>query len=163
MQSRGPVSGVHAYSVATDFRNPADVEIAKLLRRVHNIAVVGMSADPTRPSHGVARAMQGFGFRVVPVNPNVSAVLGETAYADLAAVPDPIDLVDVFRRSEHVDAIVDSVIARRLPALWLQEGVIAEQAAQRAQQAGVFVVMNRCVYREYLRLIGPPHVETRDR
>ncbi|OGI43918.1 MAG: CoA-binding protein [Candidatus Muproteobacteria bacterium RIFCSPHIGHO2_01_FULL_65_16] len=138
----------------TAFRNPSDAEIRALLERARVIAVVGLSPKPDRPSHGVARALQRFGYRVIPVRPAVASVLGEKAYPDLRAVPEKIDLVDVFRAPEHVDAIVDECIALAVPALWLQDGVVNEPAAARAQAAGILVVMDRCVYREYLRLFG---------
>ena len=138
----------------TAFRNPSDAEIGALLERARVIAVVGLSPKPDRPSHGVARALQRFGYRVIPVRPAVASVLGEKAYPDLRAVPEKIDLVDVFRAPEHVDAIVDECIALAVPALWLQDGVVNEPAAARAQAAGILVVMDRCVYREYLRLFG---------
>ena len=138
----------------TAFRNPSDAEIRALLERARVIAVVGLSPKSDRPSHGVARALQRFGYRVIPVRPAVASVLGEKAYPDLRAVPEKIDLVDVFRAPEHVDAIVDECIALAVPALWLQDGVVNEPAAARAQAAGILVVMDRCVYREYLRLFG---------
>jgi len=138
------------------FTNPSDEEIRELLRRVRTIAVVGFSPKVSRPSHGVAASMQRFGYRIVPVRPMLEKGLGETAYPDLASIPDSgaIDLVDVFRAPEHVDAIVDACIALKLPALWLQEGVMNEAAASRARAAGLTVVMNRCVFREYVRLCG---------
>jgi len=136
------------------FANPTDTEIIDLLQRAQTIAVIGLSPNPSRASHGVARAMQRFGYRIVPINPHVEAVLGERAYARLADVPGPIDLVDVFRAPEHVSTIVDQVISGHLPALWLQLGVVDDAAARQAQDAGVTVVMNRCLYQEYLRLLG---------
>jgi hypothetical protein len=140
------------------FQNPPDGEIRKLLRRVRTIAVVGLSPRTSRPSHGVAAQMQRFGYRIIPVRPAVDAVLGEKAYASLREVPDPFDLVDVFRAPEYVDQIVEECIDLGAPAIWLQEGVINIPAAERARQAGLTVVMDRCVYREYLRLFGPvPH------
>ena len=140
------------------FQNPPDEEIRKLLRRVRTIAVVGLSPRTNRPSHGVAAQMQRFGYRIIPVRPAVDAVLGEKAYASLREVPDPFDLVDVFRAPEYVDQIVEECIALGAPAIWLQEGVVNIPAAERARQAGLIVVMDRCVYREYLRLFGPvPH------
>jgi predicted CoA-binding protein len=140
------------------FRNPPDEEIRKLLRRVRTIAVVGLSPRTNRPSHGVAAQMQRFGYRIIPVRPAVESVLGEKAYASLREVPDPFDLVDVFRAPEYVDRIVGECIALGAPAIWLQEGVVNIPAAERARQAGLTVVMDRCVYREYLRLLGPvPH------
>lgn len=125
-----------------------------MLRSVHTIAVMGLSPNPERPSFRVARAMQGYGFRIVPVRPLVGEVLGEQAYPDLESLPFKVDMVDVFRAPEHVPAIVDSCIALGIPRLWLQEGVIHEEAAQRAQTAGITVVMNRCIWRDYSQLCG---------
>ena len=135
------------------FANPSTEEIRDLLERIKTIAVVGLSASPGRPSHGVARALQGFGYRIIPVNPAVTEVLGEKAYPSLHALPEPVDLVDVFRESSHVAGIVDDCIALKLPALWLQDGVMDEAAALRARAAGLTVVMDRCIYRDYLQLI----------
>lgn len=137
----------------TRFANPSPAEIRALLVRVKTIAVVGLSASPNRPSYGVARSLQGFGYRVIPVNPALADVLGERSYPSLRDLPEPVDLVDVFRESSHVAAIVDDCIALKLPALWLQDGVIDEAAALRAQASGLTVVMNRCIYRDYLELI----------
>ena len=131
------------------FRNPTREDICALLARTRTIAVVGLSPNPARPSHGVSAAMQRYGYRIIPVRPAVREVLGERAYARLTDVPDTIDLVDVFRASEHVSAIVDECIALKVPALWLQDGVIDEAAAGRARAAGIVVVMDRCVYRDY--------------
>lgn len=136
------------------FANPSLEEIRALLERIQTIAVVGLSPRANRPSFRVAAAMQGFGYRIIPVRPKVSEVLGEKAYADLASVPDPIDLVDVFRAPEHVGEIIDVCVSRKIPAVWLQEGVVNESAAQRARAAGLFVVMDRCVFRDYVRLFG---------
>ncbi|MBS0367328.1 MAG: CoA-binding protein [Proteobacteria bacterium] len=136
------------------FTNPSQEQIAQLLRRAHTIAVVGLSADPTRPSHGVARSLQRFGYRIIPVTPTVESVLGEPAVASLDQLHEVLDagqvpdIVDVFRRPEHVPAIVEQCIRLRLPALWLQDGVIDAQAAQRAVAAGIFTVMDRCIYRD---------------
>lgn len=135
------------------FANPSTNEIRALLRRVGTIAVVGLSPSPIRPSHGVARALQGFGYRIIPVNPTVVEVLGEKACPSLRDLPEPVDLVDVFRESSHVAGIVDDCIALKLPALWLQDGVIDEAAALRARAAGLTVVMDRCLYRDYIRLM----------
>lgn len=135
------------------FVNPSADEIRALLRRVGTIAVVGLSPSPIRPSHGVARALQGFGYRIIPVNPTVVEVLGEKACPSLRDLPEPVDLVDVFRESSHVAGIVDDCIALKLPALWLQDGVIDEAAALRARAAGLTVVMDRCLYRDYIRLM----------
>ena len=130
-----------------------DDDIKHLLGRSKRIAVIGLSSDPGRPSHGVARSLQGFGYEIVPVNPKESEVLGETSYPDLASVPGDIGLVDVFRAPEHVPAIVDACIERGVPALWLQEGVVHEDAAQRARDAGSEVVMDRCIYKDHRRLM----------
>lgn len=137
----------------TGFANPSANEIRALLLRTKTIAVVGLSASPMRPSHGVARALQGFGYRIIPVNPAVTEVLGEKAYPSLRALPEPVDLVDVFRESRHVAEIVDDCIPLKRPVLWLQDGVIDKAAALRAQEAGLTVVMDRCIYRDYLQLI----------
>jgi len=140
------------------FQNPPDRVIGDLLRRVHTIAVVGLSPRTHRPSHGVAKHLQRFGYRIIPVRPAVTSVLGEKAFDTLTMIPDPFDLVDVFRAPEYVPPIVDESIALGVPAIWLQEGVINHDAALRAQAAGMTVVMDRCIYREYLRLYGPvPH------
>lgn len=137
----------------SSFANPTDEEIRALLQRVRTVAVVGLSPRPQRPSNQVARALQGFGYRIVPVRPAVDTVLGEPAYRDLRAVPEPIDLVDVFRAPQHVDAIVDVCIDLQVPALWLQDGVVDPAAALRAQAAGLTVVMDRCIYRDYVALL----------
>lgn len=138
--------------MSDQFKNPSMDEIRMLLKRIKTIAVVGLSDSPLRPSHGVAKALQGFGYRIIPVNPGLEHALGEQAYPHLKAVPEPIDLVDVFRSSPHVAGIVEECIGLRLPALWLQDGVIDEAAALRAKAAGMEVVMNRCIYRDYISL-----------
>ncbi|MDQ2695865.1 MAG: CoA-binding protein [Pseudomonadota bacterium] len=135
------------------FANPPAADIRALLQRIKTIAVVGLSDSAWRPSHRVARALQGYGYRVIPVNPHIDRVLGEPAYPSLAEVPESVDLVDVFRAPEHVAEIVDACIALGLPALWLQDGVIDEAAARRAQAAGMTVVMDRCIYRDYAHLM----------
>ncbi len=126
-------------------------QILELLKKAKTIAVVGLSDDPFKPSYGVAEYMQSRGYRIVPVNPAVSEVLGERSYPTLtdAAKATRIDLVDVFRRPEAVPAIVDEVLALGLPALWLQETVVHEEAARKAREAGVFVVMDRCILKEH--------------
>jgi len=118
------------------------------MHTIRNIAVVGLSANEDRPSFHVARAMQDFGYHIIPVRPKVTEVLGELAYPDLASVKYPIDLVDVFRAPEHVPAIVDACISLGVKYLWLQDGVIHEAAAQRAQEAGIVVIMDRCIWRD---------------
>jgi len=130
------------------FQNPSTDEICALLRGVKTIAVVGLSSNAARPSYRVASGMQGFGYRIIPVRPGASEVLGEKAYATLADVPEQIDIVDVFRAPQHVDAIVDECLRLGLKRLWLQEGVVNEAAAQRAQVGGMTVVMDRCMWRD---------------
>jgi uncharacterized protein len=136
------------------FVNPPPAELARVLRAARIIAVVGLSPDRTRPSHGVAKAMQRFGYRIIPVNPTVESVLGERAVASLDQLADVlgpaehVDIVDVFRRSRYVAAIVDDCIRLKLPALWLQEGVIDLEAADRAVRAGIFTVIDRCIFKE---------------
>jgi uncharacterized protein len=124
-------------------------EIGELLAKAKIIAVVGLSSDPMRPSFGVSRYMQAKGYRIIPVNPNESSVLGEKAYSNLADIPETIDIVDVFRRSEFVPALVDEVIRLKIPALWLQEGVVHQAAAKKARDAGIMVVMDRCILKEH--------------
>ena len=133
----------------------SEINAAETIRRIlaecRTIAVVGLSARSSRPSHGVAGYMQRAGYRVIPVNPNETEVLGEKAYPTLADVPDKMDLVDVFRRSEEAGTVVDEAIALGAKAVWLQEGVIDEAAARRAQDAGLLVVMDRCWLKEHMR------------
>jgi hypothetical protein len=136
------------------FANPSTDEIRALLARVRTVAVVGLSPKPDRPSHKVAAGLQGFGYRIIPVRPMAKEILGEKAYPDLASVPEPIDLVDVFRAPEQVDEVIDACIARQVPAVWLQDGVVNEPAAQRARDAGLMVIMDRCVYRDVAQLFG---------
>lgn len=131
------------------FENPDAAARCALLKNTRTIAVVGLSPNPSRPSHGVAKAMQGYGFRVIPVHPAIAQVLGEKAYARLADVPEHIDLVDVFRSAEFVDGVVDECLALGLKAIWIQEGIVNEPAAARAQAGGMTVIMDRCIYRDY--------------
>jgi len=123
--------------------------IADLLQRAKTIAVVGLSSSPLRPSLGVTAYMQSHGYRIIPVNPNIGKCLGEKAYASLRDVPETIDIVNIFRRSEFVEAIVDEAIRLKIPAIWMQEDVIQEQAAEKARQAGIFVVMDSCILKEH--------------
>ncbi|MFZ1919600.1 MAG: CoA-binding protein [Terriglobales bacterium] len=127
--------------------------IRELLTRAKTIAVVGLSDNPMRPSHGVSAYMQTQGYKIIPVNPHIAEALGEKSYASLLDLPSElakrIDLVDVFRRPEFVDEIVEQAIQLRIPAIWLQEDVINERAAQRARQAGMFVVMDRCILKDH--------------
>ncbi len=134
------------------FANPDDATLRALLDRARTIAVVGLSPQPARPSYRVAQAMQRYGYRIVPVRPLVDEVLGEKAYASLADIPFAVDLVDVFRAAEHVPAIVEQCLALHLPAIWIQEGIVHEDAAQRALAGGMTTVMDRCLLKEYVRL-----------
>lgn len=140
------------------FENPSPAEIESLLRKARTIAVVGLSDRPHRTSHGVSAAMQRFGYRILPVNPLIREALGEPAFPTLAAAKaslpagERIDIVDVFRRSEHVAGIVDECLALGLPAIWLQEGVVDAAAAGRASAAGMTVVMDRCLYKDRARI-----------
>jgi len=126
--------------------------IRELLSSAHTIAVVGLSDKKYRPSYGVARYMQSAGYRIVPVNPKVSEVLGEKGYPDLESVPKGVDIVDIFRRSEFVPDIVEAAIRIGAKAVWMQEGVVHEEAAERARAAGLVVIMDRCLLKEHMRL-----------
>ena len=130
-----------------------DADIIKMLRAAKTIAVVGLSSKRLRPSNGVAAYMQQQGYRIIPVNPLETEVLGEKAFASLGEVPGKIDIVDVFRQSDAVPGIVEEAIAVGAPYLWLQEGVIHEAAAARARAAGLKVVMDRCILVEHRRLM----------
>ena len=136
------------------FANPEPGEICRILRGIHTIAVVGLSPNPARPSFRVAQAMQGYGYRIIPVRPLIQEVLGEQAYPDLESLPFKVDMVDVFRSAEHVPAIVESCIALGITRLWLQDGIIHQEAAQRAQAAGITLVMDRCMWRDHSQLCG---------
>jgi len=127
--------------------------IETMLRDAKTIAVIGISSDATRASNSVSRYMQSHGYRIIPVNPNETSVLGEKAYAQLEDVPDEIDLVDIFRRSEEAGQHVDEAISIGARAVWLQERVIDEEAARRALDAGLAVVMDRCILKEHLKLM----------
>lgn len=136
------------------FLNPKPSEIRELLEKTRTIAVVGLSPKADRPSYFVARNLQRFGFRIVPVRPAVSEILGEKAYAKLEDIPFAVDLVDVFRAPEHVPAVVASCRQINCPAIWLQEGVVNDAAAQAAREAGLSVVMDRCIYKDYVDLFS---------
>ena len=128
---------------------PKSDPIAELLKRSRTIAVVGLSNNPLRPSHGVSAYMQTHGYRVIPVNPKIQESLGEKAYASLLDVPEKIDIVDIFRRPEFVEEIVDQAIQLKVRAIWMQEEVVHEKAAEKARKAGIFVVMDRCILKEH--------------
>jgi predicted CoA-binding protein len=130
-----------------------DTELTTLLREAKTIAVVGLSSNPTRASFGVSRFLQRHGYRVIPVNPAESEVLGERAYPLLKDVPDQIDIVDIFRRSEAVPEVVEDALTRKPRCIWMQEGVVNEEAKRMAVAAGIPVVMDRCILKEIARLL----------
>jgi len=123
--------------------------ITELLKAAKTIAVVGLSDNPLRVSHGVSAYMQSQGYRIIPVNPRIESSLGERAYGSLGEVREKIDIVNIFRRPEFVEEVVEHAIALKVPAIWMQEGVIHEKAAEKARQAGIFVVMDRCILKEH--------------
>jgi len=123
--------------------------ITELLNTAKTIAVVGLTDSPLRPSYGVSHYMRSQGYRIIPVNPNIAEWEGEKAYASLLDVPDKIDIVNVFRRPEFVPEVVEQAIQIKAPAIWMQEGVIHEAAAEKARRAGIFVVMDLCILKEH--------------
>ena len=126
-------------------------QIAEILRKARTIAVVGLSHKRYRPSYGVSEYMQRAGYRIIPVNPHETEILGERCYPDLDSVPDLVDIVDIFRRSEFVPDIVEAAIRKGAKAIWMQEGVVHEAAARRAAEAGVLVLMDRCILKDHRR------------
>jgi hypothetical protein len=133
---------------------PEPDPIADLLKRSRTIAVVGLSNNPLRPSHGVSAYMQSHGYRIIPVNPVIADSLGEKSHASLLEVPQKIDIVNIFRRPEHVETIVDQAIQLKVPVIWMQEGVIHEKAAEKARRAGIFVIMDLCILKEHRARFG---------
>jgi len=123
--------------------------IAHLLKNAKTIAVVGLSDSPLRPSHGVSAYMQTHGYRIIPVNPAISEALGEKSYPTLLDVPEKIDIVNIFRRPEFVEEIVDQAIQLKVPAIWMQEEVVHQKAAEKARKAGIFVLMDSCILQEH--------------
>ena len=128
--------------------------IQKILTESHTVAVVGLSSNPERPSHEVAQYLQKRGYRIIPVNPNVSEVLGEQSYPDLLSIQQPVDVVDIFRRPEAVPVIVEQAIEIGAKAIWMQKGVRNQEAAEQAQTSGLLTVMDRCLMEEIMRLIA---------
>ena len=128
------------------------MHISEILHSARTIAVVGLSGKRFRPSFGVAEYMKKAGYRIIPVNPQLSEVLGEKCYPDLDSVPEPIDIVDIFRRAEFVPDIVEAAIRKGAKAIWMQEGVVHEDAARKAEEAGITVVMDRCILKDHRRL-----------
>jgi predicted CoA-binding protein len=125
---------------------------AKILNEYRTVAIVGLSPDPSRPSHRVAKYLINHGYKVIPVNPDAQEILGTRSYSDMNSIPEPIEIVDIFRRSEEVMPIVDEAIKIGAKVVWMQEGVINEEAASRARDAGLLVVMNKCMFKEHQRL-----------
>lgn len=123
--------------------------ITELLRTAKTIAVVGLTNSPMRPSYGVTQYMRSQGYRIIPVNPNITEWMGEKAYPSLLDVPEKIDIVDVFRRSDAVPGVIEQAIQIKAPAIWLQEGVIHDEATEKARQAGIFVVEDLCILKEH--------------
>jgi uncharacterized protein len=133
---------------------PASDPIRDLLERSSTIAVVGLSDSPLRPSHGVSAYMQAQGYRIIPINPKIRGALGEKSYPSLLEVPERIDIVNVFRRPEFVEKIVDEAIRLGIPAVWMQEGVVDPAAAEKARKAGMFVAMDLCILKEHRARFG---------
>lgn len=131
-----------------------DKQKTELLRQAKTIAVVGLSNNPMRASFGVSRFLQRQGYRIIPVNPNETEVLGERAYASVKDVPDAIDIVDIFRRPARVPEVVDDALQKGARCIWMQEGVVNHEAAKKAEEAGIPVVMDRCILKEMARLLG---------
>ena len=136
-------------SERTTIMPDANDDIGRMLKTSKTIAVVGLSDSPLRPSYGVSAYMQSQGYRIIPVNPTIRGALGEKAVASLADIKEKIDIVDVFRRPEAVPEVVDEAIRLKVPAIWLQEGVVHEEAAEKARKAGIKVVMDRCILKEH--------------
>ena len=128
------------------------MRISEILHTARTIAVVGLSGKRYRPSYGVAEYMKKAGYRIIPVNPHETEILGEKCYPDLDSVPEPVDIVDIFRRSEFVPDVVEAAIRIGAKAVWMQEGVVHEAAAGRAESAGLAVVMDRCILKDHRRL-----------
>jgi uncharacterized protein len=148
------ISGSYNETAMGSSSSPASDPITELLTRSKTIAVVGLSNSPLRPSHGVSAYMQTQRYRIIPVNPQIEEALGEKAYRSLLEVPERIDIVNVFRRAEFVDEIVDQAIRLKVPAIWMQEEVVNEKAAARARQAGIFVVMDACILKAHRARFG---------
>jgi len=140
------------------FSNPPDSELAALLASASTIAMVGASSNPEKTSHGIMQRLQNVGYHVVPINPRETEVLGERAYPSLADVKEPIDIVDVFRRSEDTPAIADEAVNVGAKALWLQSGIANDEAAARAEAGGLLAVMDTCIAATHSLLQVPPKV-----
>jgi predicted CoA-binding protein len=132
--------------------NPSSAEIAEILNSSKVIAVVGLSPKPERPSHGVSAYMKDQGYTIIPVNPGHAEILGEKAYKSLLEIPGPIDIVDVFRDPSAVPEIVDQAIQKKAKVMWVQEGIVHNEAAENARAAGLMVFQHRCIYKEHIKL-----------
>ena len=154
--SRAELASRHRprYNYLAMSSSPQPDPIADLLKRSKTIAVVGLSNSPLRPSYGVSAYMQTNGYRIIPVNPEIKGALGEKAYPSLLDVRDKIDIVNIFRRPEFVEEVVDQAIQLKVPAIWMQEEVIHQEAAEKARQAGIFVVMDHCILKEHKARFG---------
>jgi predicted CoA-binding protein len=135
-------------------QQPSDTEIRAILTKMRRVAVVGISDREDRASHGIAKFLKGQGLEVLPVNPKLDLVLGLKVYPSLSSITGPVDVVDIFRRSEAVPPIVEEAIALGAKTVWMQQGVVHEEAAAKARSAGLQVVMDRCIYQEWLRLMN---------
>jgi uncharacterized protein len=131
-----------------------DTEMTELLRHAKTIAVVGLSSNPLRPSFGVSRFLQRQGYRIIPVNPNETEVLGERAYPSVKDVPEPVDIINIFRRPARVPEVIDDALAKGARCIWMQEGVVNHEAARKAEAAGLSVVMDKCILKEMARLLS---------
>jgi hypothetical protein len=131
-----------------EYQNPSDDQIKEMVQKYKKVAVVGLSSDQTRPSNAVAKYLQRKGFKIIPVNPNETEILGEKAYPNLSAIPEKVEIVDIFRRPEQVPPIVDEAIKIKALVVWMQEGVINHPAALKASQNGIIVVMDKCMLKE---------------
>ena len=136
------------------YTNPSDQKIKEILQKYKKVAVVGLSSDPVRPSNAVARYLQGRGYKIIPVNPKETEILGERAYPDLTSIPEKMEIVDIFRKPEHVPAIVEEAIKVGTKVIWMQEGVVDHTAANLASQKGITVIMDRCMAKECRSLCG---------
>ncbi|MCL2657868.1 MAG: CoA-binding protein [Betaproteobacteria bacterium] len=136
------------------FRNPDEAALKALLQKVHTIAIVGASPKPERPSHYIAKFLQEHGCRIIPIHPAAETLFGEKTYPSLSAVPERIDLADFFINAERVGPMVDEAVRLGIPAIWMQDDVIDEAAAQRARDAGATVVMDDCIFRRWKQLMG---------
>ena len=138
------------------FNNPSSADLKALLENIHSIAVVGLSPKEKRPSHRVAKHMQQFGYHIIPVRPAINEVLGEKAYASIEELDQPVDLINIFLSPDKLAPVIDSCIKHKIKVIWIQEGIINETEALRAQQAGITVIMDRCIYKDYCKLFSVP-------